>query len=89
MKKRIYHFATILLISIMILGSQTALAAGCGKFTIYRSSEPKCSREHCGIWDTTAWVQILYKRRFCVNDNNRSYWDYSTERIHADCGCSI
>lgn len=29
MKKRTYHFATILLISIMILGSQTALAAGC------------------------------------------------------------
>lgn len=83
-KKLSIAFLVVLFISIF---TQSIFADGCGIFYIYKTEDPFCSVEHCGIWDNTAVVQKQYYKRKCVRKDNYTYWEEKTERKHLDCNC--
>lgn len=78
---------TLLILVLFISHTTSSYAGGCGTWETYRVSPSFCAKEHCGIWDKTALVQLFYKKRKCVKKDNTSTWEYKIERVHIDCGC--
>lgn len=67
--------------------NESLARGGCGSYYVYSSSNPTCINRSCGLWDTTALVQNLYKKRQCVRANNTTYWQFKVERSTLDCAC--
>lgn len=86
MRKKLKSLAILSLMSIS-LTSVASAAGGCSAWITSSVGSPFCSQERCGIWDSTALVQIHNQYRNCVGTNGNSYTQYQSVKKHIDCGC--